>query len=202
MGTVLRVPDVYFTPRPRAPEPPAARTDVVGFVGFEPRVRPAPVDAATGTPGHPFLVRVATIQLEVGDQRVVLAGDPAFALTAPVAVTPVAANTSLVYGLTVARRGREAVLVSVEGLPAPGLAAVAPQPAAMDAGVAAALGAPAPHARVVDVHLRRDAGGTLWTTIMPRRSPERCDDWRDYLLAFGPPADDGMMLGAAVRSYF
>jgi hypothetical protein len=31
-----RVPEVYFEPRPRAPEPPAVRTDVAGFIGFGP----------------------------------------------------------------------------------------------------------------------------------------------------------------------
>jgi hypothetical protein len=30
-----RVPEVYFEPQPRAPEGPAVRTDVAGFIGFE-----------------------------------------------------------------------------------------------------------------------------------------------------------------------
>jgi hypothetical protein len=30
----------------------------------------------------------------------------------------------------------------------------------------------------------------------------RCDDFRDYVLAFGKPADDGTLLGPAVRAFF
>jgi uncharacterized protein len=90
--------------------------------------------------------------------------------------------------------------VPVEGAPGGGTSAVPPLQAAVDAAVAAALGAPAPFERLVDVFIRRDAA--LWMTIVPRLPLQRCDDWRDYVIAFGAPEDDGTMLGPAVRSYF
>ena len=45
MAATYSVPGVYYEPRPRAEPRPLARTDVTGFVGFEPRG----VDGSTAT---------------------------------------------------------------------------------------------------------------------------------------------------------
>ena len=201
MSTALRVPGVYFAPQPRAADPPTSRTDVVGFVGFEPRVRPGPVTATTGTPGNPFLVDVAAFQLDVAGKRVSVPANSAFAMTAPAAVVAVPVGQSLVFALAIARQGLDAVLVPVSGTVAASGTEVSPDDATVAAAVATALGGTPPYVRAVDVIVRRDAT-QLWITIAPALPPLRCDDWRDYVLGFGLPQDHGTMLGPSVQSYF
>ena len=201
MTVSLRVPGVYYERRPRAADPPTARTDVVGFVGFEPRLRPGPVSATTGTPGFPFLLDVAAFHIDVGNQRIEVAANSAFPMSSGAAVIPVPVGDSLVYAIAIARRGSASTLVPVPGLIAVSGTESPPDDVAIGNAAALSLGGPATWLRIADVVFRREPA-QLWTTIIPRTPPVRCDDWRDYVLAFGAPANDGTMLGPAVRSYF
>ena len=124
MALLPTVPGVYFEPRPRQPEAPFARTDVVGFIGFEPRIRNSRTASRILEPafprGHRFAVDLSEFHIDIGRQRaripavagVVLASDP-------VAI-PLADEESMVYALTAATTGSTiARLGIVAGAPAP-----------------------------------------------------------------------------------
>src|SRR5262245_29930533 len=103
---VHHVPGVYYAPRTRAPEPAIVRTDVVGFIGFDPRIRNGTTPSAVTLlpPSHAFRVDVAGFQVEVDDHgargRYVIPATRDFELSAGpgVVITP---GQSIVYGLAV-----------------------------------------------------------------------------------------------------
>jgi hypothetical protein len=221
------VPGVYFEPRPRAPETVAVRTDVTGFIGFEPRVRDGTTPSTlVGNPpaGHAFRVDVAAFQLVVGEVRGTVPATRDVVLSSHPGTIPMVSGESITYALAVAERQRAFTLVPVAGAVAPAGAVVRPTDAAIEARVAAALTEPRPWIRIADVTVRRD-GTAVWPTvhpplatvwppvehpvpsavrqrIHPALSITRCDDWPDYLMAFGAPEEDGTLLGPAVRAYF
>jgi hypothetical protein len=212
MTIAYEVPGVYYEPRPRAPEAPAVRTDVVGFIGFEPRVRDAgsALTGPEGAPpvGHVFRVDVAGFQLVVDDAgTAAVVPRETVTLSRNVAAIPIAAGQSAAYAIVAAGRGPVLSLVVVPGSLGPSGTERPPDDAAIDAGV------PKPRRRVADVVVRRELNALFvtahpseWRAARGRRAGglrlTRCDDFRDYELAFGAIVDDGTMLGPAVREFF
>lgn len=206
-----RVPGVYFKPRPRAPEPPAVRTDVVGFIGFEPRVRDAsPPSRLDGPAGHRFAVDVAAFQLVVGPTRALVARTPGLLLAAGPGPAPIADGQAIAYAVVAAEKAGALRLLVAAGDPTEDRFEVPPSDAAVTVRVEAAFladGDPPALARarawtrIADVVVRR-RGGSIRLDVRPRLALTRCEDWNDFLLAFGAPRDDGTLLAPAVRAYF
>jgi hypothetical protein len=201
MAVAYEVPGVYYEPRPRVPEPVVVRTDIAGFIGFEPRVRDggSTLTGPSAAPvGHVFRVAVNRFQLVVDDSGTAAVVLPqTVTLSENAAAIPIAAGQSASY--TIVASGKTPILpLSV----VPGtIAASGFERPATDAAVEA--GSPKPRRRLVDVTVRRD-GNALSVTVHPgeRLRLTRCDDFRDYELAFGSPIEDGTMLGPAVREFF
>jgi hypothetical protein len=198
-----RVPGVYYEPQPRAPAAPRVRTDVAGFIGLEPRLRATPGGSRlTGAPpvGHDFNVQVSDFQLQVGAVRGPVPAGP-LTLSKDAAVIPVADGQAITFAVAAARGGTPFKLVTVAG-PVVGLHVFAPpDDDTVAAAVAATPGAARPWVRVADVTIRRE-GDAIFQTTHSALPLTRCDDWNDFLLAFGTPAEDGTLLADAVRAYF
>jgi hypothetical protein len=202
------VPGVYYEPQPRALETPLVRTDVVGFVGFDPRVTNGATPSALSWPpaspppapptGHAFRVNVASFQLMVGAVRGRVPAARDFVLSQNPAAIPVASGESIVYALVVRESGGVFSLAVLSGAATPSDSEQAPD----DAALAAAFG-PSRWARIANVVVRRELDA-VFVTARPAAalSITRCDDLRDYVLAFGAPPDDGTLLGAAVHAFF
>jgi uncharacterized protein len=183
-----RVPEVYVERRPRAEPAPAVRTDVVGFIGFEPRVRPG--SAA-------YRIDVARFELDIGGLRSVVQAAPGFDLLDG-DPPPTSDGQAIAFALVAVRSaGGAASLASVAGTVEPIGSALTPS----DASITAELGTTEPWLRVVDV-LATQRAGHVALTVQPRLGPVLCDDWHDYVVKLGEPADDGLLLGAAVRAFF
>ncbi len=207
MPVTYRVPGVYHEPRPRVPPAPTARTDVAGFIGFEPRVRDGTTPSRlTGGPpatGHAFRVDVAGFEIELAGAREQVPARVDLVLSENPAATLLAHGQSVVFALAAARGADGVALVVTAGA----VAATAPLPPAaptdfdVGARVAAVLGAPRPWRRLADVEVRRD-GERVWPVVRPALPPTRCDDFRDFVRRLGEPADDGSLLAPAVRAYF
>ena len=179
---------------PRAPSPyaeePAVRTDVVGFIGFDPRVRNgSTASALIGSPpsGHEFRVDIAGFQIEVEAVRYVVPAQRDFVLSrgsTPAAI-PIASGQSIVYGLAIGEMNGKTVILAHPGAAAPSTLEQPPTDTALRGAVAAALGILPPALkrilRLADVTIRRDA---LAIHVTSRPGPElavtRCDDMRDY----------------------
>lgn len=208
------VPGAYELPRPHpAPQLPV-RTDVAGFVGFEPRVRGSTTPSTlTGAPptGHIFRIDVATFQVEIRGRPVQVPGGQDVIVSADPATTLVADGQTTFFAVAVATRFGTSHLVITRST-------VAPQAPPSDDEVRAAVlawfaaekgkdgrkapdGAERDWLRVADVCFMR-SGNQLWTTVHPALTVTRCDEWRDFLLAFGEPVDDGTYLASAVRAFF
>jgi hypothetical protein len=209
-----RFPGVYSAPRPRAPTTLPIRTDVAGFVGFEPRVRDAsPPSGLTGGPppvGHAFFVDVSSFQLHTHGIRATVPATPRLLLSESQSAIPIAGGESIIYTLAAGVRGNTVPLIVIAGSASPSGSETAPLDADVAAAVAASFQASGDTAavaalrqwvRVTDVVLRR-TGTTIHLSVLPGLRLTRCDDWNDYLAAFGTPQADGMLLGSAVRAYF
>src|SRR3954454_23769085 len=88
-----RVPGVYFEPRPREPEPARVRTDVAGFIGFEPRLRAGSSSMrllGPPPPGHRFALALAAFQLVVAGVRVAVPATTDLVLSEDATAVPVA----------------------------------------------------------------------------------------------------------------
>ncbi|MEO8679788.1 MAG: hypothetical protein ABI665_12120, partial [Vicinamibacterales bacterium] len=202
-ATAYHVPGVYHQPQRRADETIPVRTDVVGFIGFDPRVRNGthPSDLGVLPPRHAFRVDVTSFQLVVNGVSGVVPGQTDFPLSVGPGL-PVAGGQSVVYALVVRENGGAFSLTAVPGVVAPSDTEHPPT----DADIAVALGvAPGDRTwmRIADVTIRI---ALLTVFVTSRPAPDlaitRCDDFREYLLAFGAPVDDGSLLAAAVRAYF
>ena len=186
--TTYRVPEVYVERRPRAQPAPAVRTDVVGFVGLEPRVRPG--SAA-------FTVDISRFEVEIAGRRTIVAAarDLDLFAGAPITLLP---GRAVVFAVAAVRNADgTSRTISVRGTVRPIGQAVPPD----DAAVHAAIGTSDPWLRLVDVLVERN-GTSLAMTVLPRLGPVRCDDWRDFVVKLGEPVDDGLLLGTAVRAFF
>jgi uncharacterized protein len=209
-----RVPGVYSAPRPRAPATLPIRTDVAGFIGFEPRVRDAtPPSALTGGPppvGHAFFVNVSTFQLHQYGVRVTVPAAPNLLLSQSASSIPISDGESIYYTIAVGDRRGTASLIVLAGSASASGTETAPLDADVATAVAtffqaagdsAAVAALRQWVRLADVDVCR-TGASIRLSVLPALRITRCDDWNDYLAAFGTPVADGMFLGSAVRAYF
>jgi hypothetical protein len=209
-----RVPGVYAAPRPRAPATLPARTDVAGFIGFEPRIRDAspPSGLTGGSPpaGHAFFVDVSSFQLHAHGMRATVPATPRLLLSQSPSAIPIADGESISYTVAAGERRGVASLIVIAG----DAAASGTETAARDddvaaavagyfqtAGDTAAVAALRQWVRIADVALRRTAAA-IRLSVLPALRMTHCDDWNDYVAAFGMPRADGMLLGSAVRAYF
>jgi phage tail sheath protein FI len=206
MATTYSVPGVYYEPRPRVLPRALARTDVVGFVGFEPRIRDGttPCQLVVGPPsGYKFQVDLIGFQLPLG---LLGAGRPTvpavsdFPLSQGTGAPPMAPGGSIKYALAAVLGGGKVQLLAVAG-PA---SATEDAADATDQDIETAA-AGNPWLRLADVHIRlSDDGSQVFPTILPALPPARCDDWNDFQLQLGgiPAVDDGTLLARSVRMYF
>lgn len=205
MGLSYRVPGVYVERRPRVAPTVVARTDVVGFVGFEPRVRDGttPSTLLGGPPvGHDFRADVAGFQLVLGRGRAQVAATRDLVVSSGALWIPMAAGQSIVFTLVAAEQpAPTAELIVVRGNAVATGSEQPPTDAQLQVRVNPMPGMHRAWARIADIVYRRDAAA-LGVTVLPALDAVRCDDWRDYLLAFGEPRDDGTFLASAVRAYF
>jgi hypothetical protein len=187
------------------------RTDVAGFIGFEPRVRdsipPSELTGGAAPTGHAFFVDVSALQVTIHGRRINVPATPRLLLSEDAASIPVADGQSIVYAVVVAARLTQAELIVVAGA-----AGAEQQPAndAVEAGVEAyfvqagdtpVVAAARPWVRLVNVVVRR-TGTDVALLVVPAQRVARCDDWNDFIAKFGAPRDDGTVLGRAVRAYF
>ncbi len=188
------VPGVYYEPSPRAAEVPVARTDVGGFIGFEPRVR----DGTTPSTSAGYRVDVGEFQLLIGSVQTRVAARVDFPLTPKVVL---AVGQTVRYALVAVGSGAASSLISVPGTPAGDGGETAPTDSDIDAAV---LPPGTPWVRIADVAVRSVIGTVVAVTVhpAPALALTRCDDYGDYTLAFGVPPDDGLLLGLSVRAYF
>src|SRR5262245_2800345 len=198
MAPSYAVPGVYYEPRPRVEPRPLARTDVTGFIGFEPRVRDGTTPTQlTGDPpaGHAFRVDVIRFMLPrtaFDGARLYVPAVRDLVLSESATSIPIEPRGSIRYALAAAADG-ETVQLMVAAGPASATADAA-TPTDEDLAV---LAAGRRWIRIGDVHVRRSAAGTqVFPTVIPALLPTRCDDWADFELALGglPPVDDGTLL--------
>ncbi len=202
------VPGIYYEPRPRAAPRPFARTDVVGFIGFETRVRDGSEPSQLiGFPpiGHAFQVDITVFQLPqrlMGGARVTVPAATNFVLSADPGSIPIVSSGSIKYALVAQLQADKSVtLVSFAGNASPVVTAAA----VSDEAIAAALGPGVVWTRIADVLLRRSADGlAVYPVVIPRLPPTTCNDWADFQLELGglSAVDDGTLLGRSVQAYF
>lgn len=199
----LRVPGVYYQPQRRTAESSVVRTDVAGFVGFEPRLRDADVPSRLlGDPpvGHDFRVAVSPFQLVVGGVRGRVPGGTLPLSRADDSI-PLAEDASLTYAVTVIEEAGDFQYLISAGPPAALGVVRPPTDEQVESAVAAQWGTTRPWVRIADVAIHRTET-ELTQVVHPALRLTRCDDWSDYLLAFGEPLEDGTLLGTAVQAFF
>ena len=208
MAAAYSVPGVYYEPRPRAEPRALARTDVTGFIGFEPRVRRRhDADAAhrrirrpamrSGSTWSPFNCRrscsvARTCSCRRRPTSCCRPTCPRFRSR------PAARSPTRSWRRSTATRAVELCVVAG---PASSTAESAP-PTDEDAAKAAAGRV---WVRIANVHVRRSLDGArVFPSVLPALPPARCDDWRDFELRLAgiPAIDDGTLLAASVRAYF
>ena len=123
MSLLPTVPGVYFEPQPRQPEAPFVRTDVVGFVGLEPRIRNSESASRILEPavpqGHVFQVDLSQFNIDIGRKRAEVPTVSKLVLSTDPLTIPMAVGESRVYSLNAAATGSAAArLVVVAGSPA------------------------------------------------------------------------------------
>jgi hypothetical protein len=209
-----RVPGVYAAPRTRTPVTVTMRTDVAGFIGFDPRVRDgSPPSGLIGGPppvGHAFFVNVSSFRLHTHGIRAVVPATARLLLSESVSTIPLADGESIVYTIAAGERQGAASLIVVAGDASPSGTETTPLDADVAVAVAAffqssgdgaAVAALRPWLRIADVVVRR-TGATIRLSVLPALRLTRCDDWNDYLAEFGTAQADGLFLASAVRTYF
>src|SRR5260370_5101933 len=164
-----------------------------------------PASSLTGTPpvGHEFFVDVSVLHLILRGQRVSVPATPRLLLSQDPASIPVTDGQSIVYAIVVATRLAHVSLIVVAGLAATTGTELAPADSAIDDAAQTTFMAYGsfPWVRLADVAMRR-TGATVALVVIPALRVTRCDDWNDYVGAFGTPRDDGTVLGRAVRAFF
>jgi hypothetical protein len=209
-ASTYHVPGVYYEPQPRAAETPPVRTDVAGFIGFEPRFLPATTPSEVTALSHAIRIDVAGFQhalrSELGvdpppdDFAFVVAPQPDYVLSQTPAPPPIASGQSIVYALVVTDRAGVTPLLAIAGAPAASEKQLPPTDAAIDT---TPLLANTRWQRVADITVSLKVSAiSITVRPTPRFAITRCDDFRDYVLAFGAPPDDGTLLGPAVRAFF
>jgi uncharacterized protein len=207
MAPRYSVPGVYYEPRPRAQPRPLARTDVVGFIGFEPRVLDGTVPTQLiGSPpiGHGFRVDVIGFQLAaglLGGTRAAVPPVKGLVLSQDPASIPIAAGGSIKYAL-VAVLGNDG---KVQLLVVAGPASSIEQSAATTDDAIALASAGNAWVRLADVQVRRSVDGlSVFPVVLPALPPTACNDWNDFVLQLGgiPAVDDGTLLARSIYAYF
>jgi hypothetical protein len=114
--------------------------------------------------------------------------------------SPILSGQSIVYALVVSQHAGVSPLQAVAGDAAVSGGETPPSDAIISA-VPDLTGAR--WQRFAHVTVRRQ-GNAVFVTARPtpRFCITRCDDFRDYALAFGEPPDDGTLLGPSVRAFF
>jgi hypothetical protein len=190
------VPGVYSEQRPPRVSEAEPRTDVCGFVGFEPRVRDAG-SAFIGDPlaGHRFAVRIARFQARLEAERIQV--EAAGLVLSSSAIDPLLPDGgSIVYGVVAIAGEPAAVLRSFPGGVRPDRYARPPDDRVIDDLVDGRW------LRLVDVAVHR-VGMTARVTVIPRLPPMRCDDWETYQIFHGPFEEaDSTLLARTVRAFF
>ena len=201
----LSTPGVYQERRPRAAVA-TVRTDVAGFVGFEPRL--APVLRREGG-SSTVAVRVSAFSLALaGRQRAIRAEEVVLwsGSGSPMSPTQLRVDTLVAVKVAGAGQGRR---IAIAGVPvAVSAGALDPLPLALadDAAIAAGLalqGFPAgtPWVLVAVVTLRTVAG-QVTPCVHPRLPPCTCADLADVGAWLGDPSEDGLQLLPMVRAFF
>ena len=208
------VPGVYEEPRPRTPATLPIRTDVAGFVGFESRIRDSvPSSQLTGgvpPTGHAFAVDVTGFQLRRRGLRLTIPATPRLVLSQDPATIPLNDGQTIVYTIAAGERLGDASLIVIPNV----ASATGTESAPNDQKVGAAVtnfmiiagdkpdvAASRLWIRLADVTVRRN-GAAVRLTVVPALRITRCDDWNDYLAAFGLPPQDGTLLAPAVQAFF
>src|SRR4051794_38723123 len=108
MALSYAVPGVYYERRARAQPRPLARTDVAGFLGFEPRVLPPSTPSRLiGSPptGHAFRTDVIAFQLPpvlLGGLRAMVPATADLLLSRDETIIPILPGGSIKYALAAA----------------------------------------------------------------------------------------------------
>jgi hypothetical protein len=109
MALLPTVPGVYFEPRPRKPEVQLVRTDVVGFIGFESRIRNASDASRILNPavpqGHRFAIDVTEFNVDVGQSRAKVPAIDNLILSHDAVSIPINDNQSIVYSVNAVQTG-------------------------------------------------------------------------------------------------
>lgn len=190
------VPGVYPDQRPAPVSAGVLRTDVCGFVGFEPRVRDAGSHLLGDPPiGHRFAATITRFQVRIdGERRLIEEGERV--LSASPAKVPLPDGGSQAFALIAVAAGASAGVQSIPGVIHPDGHALAPADEAIESQVLA------PWVRLVDVRIQR-ADQTVRTSIVPRLPPQVCDDWEEYQTWHGPFDEQDLdPLARTVRSFF
>jgi len=190
------IPGVYPDQRPAPVAAGVLRTDVCGFVGFEPRVRDAGSQLLGDPPaGHRFAVTVARFQVRIDGERRQLQGGEQV-LSASPAEVPLPDGSSQVSSLIAVAAGSSAEIRVMPGAIQPDGRALAPTDEAVESQVVAHW------VRLIDIRIRR-TGPIVRTTIVPRLPPQACDDWEEYQTWHGPFDEQDLdPLARTVRSFF
>ncbi|MBX3306650.1 MAG: phage tail sheath family protein [Nitrospira sp.] len=207
MANPYAVPGVYYEPRPRAEPRTLPRTDVVGFIGFEPRVRDGTTATQLiGTPpiGHFFAVDVVSFQLPpelLGGVRGTVPETTDLVLSEDKTSIPIGPGGSIIYALvaTVSSDGKVDLLVITGS--ASIFAETAPP---IDEDIVILTGG-RQWIRIANIQVHRSLDGAkVFPIVIPTLPPTRCNDSRDFELWLGSPPrlDDGTFLRRAVRAYF
>jgi hypothetical protein len=153
----------------------------------------------TASPGL-VNVQVSSFQLLVDGVRGRVPGG-LFTLSSERSTVPDTNGKSITFAVAAARSRTGFALVAAAGPVVEPDAVVPPDDPTVAAAVVASLGSARHWVRIADVHVRRE-GNIVWQTTHPALSLTRCDDWSDFLLAFGTPVEDGTLLATTVRAYF
>ncbi len=173
MSSALTVPGVYFEPKPREPELPFVRTDVAGFIGFEPRVRDGTTASQlTGSPvplGHAFQIDIAAFTIEVDEFRLDIPARTDYLLSENPASTLLVGGQSVVFGLAGVQVGVR--LLAVQGKIATLTPSKPPTRNELDVAVRTSLGPGLAFERIADVQIARVVDAAVVTVRGPGSRP-------------------------------
>ena len=181
MGTVLTVPGVYSEPAPRVPLSGRLRTDIAGFVGFDPRFSMGATPSAfTGTPptGHRFSIGVAPFRIPVEGRETDVPATPDMLLSESSSSPLLNDGQSIYFTLALAASGAQ--LLAIPGAVAMGTV-VRPSETDIHQLLLTTQGSIPEFSRLADIEIRRVAdsaelrvrGGTLRMAVRNGTTPSR-----------------------------
>lgn len=156
MATPLTLPGVYSQTVLRGSSPITVRTDIAGFVGFEPRLSDGlTTSRLTGLPvptGHNFRVGVLPFTIAVDGRETDVPATPDYVLSQSLLAPLLNNGDSVVFGLAIAATG--ALLFATPGLPSTGTPAV-PTETAVAQRAATFFGPSPDYSRLADIQISR-----------------------------------------------